>query len=74
MNTFLGAGYTTTVFDGLIDDMRVYAKALEAKDVEILYKTRASFDNTGNIFLEEISNTPEMKKSPGSSAEWWLSC
>ncbi len=62
LNTFLGAGYTATVFDGLIDDMRVYAKALEAKDVEILYKTRASFDNMGNIFLEEISNTPEMKK------------
>ena len=40
----------TTVFDGLIDDMRVYAKAFWKLRMKYYIK-QASFDNTGKYLF-----------------------
>lgn len=47
-------GGTYQPFDGQIDDVRIYATALSADDVKILYNTRAQIDNRGNFFMHGI--------------------
>lgn len=52
---------TTTIFGnnvkGKIDDIRIYATALSAEDIKELYEQRASVDNNGKLFLQDISET-----------------
>ncbi len=42
---------------GLMDDVRIYATALSADDIKELYQTRASIDNKGNLFVNNINQT-----------------
>lgn len=55
--TTFGYYGTTEWHDGYIDDVRIYATALSASDILELYRTRASVDNTGNLFLTELNQT-----------------
>lgn len=61
----VGAGnYTGTYaqfWDGEIDDVRVYATALSDEDIQELYQTRASLDNSGVFYTHYIN---EAKHSP----------
>jgi hypothetical protein len=41
-------------FNGVIDDVRIYANALSAQDVKEVYETRAFIDDKGSLFCEEI--------------------
>ncbi len=56
-------------FDGIIDDVRVYATALSASDVLELYQTRAALDSTGNLLLNEV-NTNGFKPSLIDYTTW----
>jgi len=52
------------VFDGYIDDVRVYSQPLTADEIWDLYATRGKVDNEGNIytgeFIEDFRISPEL--------------
>jgi hypothetical protein len=52
----VGYGYGSSDYDfqGNIDDVRFYASALDAADVLEIYQTRASLDDKGNLFVNEV--------------------
>lgn len=50
---------STSLFIGLIDDVRIYATALSQQDIEELYKTRASIDDGGNLYAAQILENTE---------------
>lgn len=55
-------GATGTIggnFDGIIDDVRIYATALSQQDIEELYKIRASIDDGGNLYAAQILENTE---------------
>jgi hypothetical protein len=54
---YIGNGYTNP-FDGIIDDVRLYASALSADEVRTIYENRASVDDRGNLHSHEISESP----------------
>jgi len=53
--------YTSTTnyfpFNGKIDDVRVYATALSADEVNSLYTEKGSIDNAGNLYINELNMT-----------------
>ena len=57
---------TGQYWNGLIDDVRIYATALSADDVRTLYESRASLDDHGNVFCSEFKEIkqpfPELKQ------------
>ena len=44
-------------YDGIIDDVRIYATALSADEVKELYEQRASLDSHGNFYTHKINET-----------------
>jgi hypothetical protein len=50
-NLVIGQGYSTTWWDGSIDDVRIYATALSDEDIKELYQTRAALDSHGNLWV-----------------------
>ena len=52
----IGTNYNTSGawFNGVIDDVKIYANPLSDSDVLELYQTRASVDSSGNLFLTEL--------------------
>jgi len=52
------SGSDSPNFSGNIDDVRVYSSVLSDSDVKELYQTRASLDDNGNLFVNEIKNLP----------------
>lgn len=57
-----GAG-TNYYANGNIADVRIYATALSPEDILELYQTRASLDNEGNLFVQEIDEMSPTLKS-----------
>lgn len=53
-------------FIGNISDVRIYATALTPEDILELYQTRASVDNEGNIFVQEIDEITDTSKEVDS--------
>ena len=41
-------------WDGMIDDVRIYAVALTPEDINCIYKNKASIDNKGNIYVTNL--------------------
>ena len=60
----------TTIFGanfvGNISDVRIYATALSPEDILELYQTRASVDNEGNLFVQEIDEITDTSKEVDS--------
>ena len=50
----IGTGYTNGYLDGYLDDVRIYATPLSADEVKNIYETKASLDNTGNLYSDEF--------------------
>lgn len=55
-------------WDGLIDDVRVYATALSPDEIQEMYQQRASLDSEGNLFPIQIQQS--LKQDHGES-EWY---
>lgn len=53
-------------FVGNISDVRIYATALTPEDILELYQTRASVDNEGNLFVQEIDEISDTSKEVDS--------
>ena len=49
--------YPERYFDGLIDDVRIYATALSDEDIKEIYQQRASLDSSGNFYTHKINET-----------------
>ena len=52
--------------NGNISDVRIYATALTPEDILELYQTRASVDNEGNLFVQEIDEISDTSKEVDS--------
>ena len=52
--------------NGNISDVRIYATALSPEDILELYQTRASVDNEGNLFAQEIDEITGTSKEVDS--------
>ena len=50
------SGYYGFEADGYLDDVRIYNSILSSSDILELYQTRAQLDNTGNLYLNELTN------------------
>ena len=50
-----------SAFDGIIDDIKIYATALSDNDILELYNTRASIDKNGNLWTDEIVEDIEIQ-------------
>lgn len=48
---------TTRILDGSMGDVRIYGNALSATDILELSQTRAQLDNTGNLHVNEVSES-----------------
>lgn len=52
-------GFQTTTglcnLDGYVDDIRIYATALDEKDILKLYQEREKVDNEGNLYCSELN-------------------
>lgn len=59
--TILGSNFV-----GNIADVRIYATALTPEDILELYQTRASVDNGGNLFVQEIDEITDTSKEVDS--------
>lgn len=77
VNSFNGEmkiGYTTggenAPFFGLINDVRIYATALSGEDITELYKARASLDNDGNFYINQIVEDVEPTENLYSMSQW----
>ena len=57
----------STVFKGYIDDVRIYATALDSADILELYQTRAQIDKNGNVFAINFEEDPVSDGLVG----WW---
>lgn len=54
-NLFIGTSYSGSGgYNGLMDDICIYATALSNDDVKGLYERRASLDNHGNFYINQI--------------------
>ncbi len=52
--TYLGVGYGDTRYNGLVDEVIMYATAISEERMLALYNKRASLDNKGNLFISEL--------------------
>lgn len=50
--------------NGLIDDVRIYATALSALDIESIFRTRAIVDSSGNFSTHYIGNFQKVSAFP----------
>jgi len=48
-------GNNSYIINGGVDDVRVFKEALSADDIKQLYQQRASIDDSGNFFAQEIN-------------------
>jgi hypothetical protein len=54
----IGDGYTNP-YNGILDDVRLYATALSASEVQEVYEQRASIDTGGNFHSHEVEEPDE---------------
>lgn len=50
-------GNISAFFTGDIDDLRIYNTPLSLEEVKSLYESRASIDNQGNNYAQEIDTS-----------------
>jgi len=64
--TYLGVGYGDTRYNGLVDEVIMYATAISEERMLALYNKRASLDNKGNLFISELDEQSNINISDKS--------